>query len=69
MILDIRYPIGLLFSVIGAMLLAEGVFGSVAPAAAAGNLNVDAWWGLVMLAFGAGMLIFARRRGRRSGRA
>jgi hypothetical protein len=69
MTLDIRYPIGLLFSLIGAMLLAEGVFGGAAPAAAADGLNVDLWWGLVMLVFGGSMLFFARRHAWRSGGA
>jgi hypothetical protein len=62
MTLDIRYPIGWLFSLIGALLIAEGVFGGAAPAAAADNLNINVWWGLVMLVFGGSMLVFARKR-------
>lgn len=65
MTLDIRLPIGLLFTVIGALLVAQGLIqGAVAGGAAAG-LNVDLWWGGVLLVFGAGMLLFARRRARR----
>ncbi|MGA9838615.1 MAG: hypothetical protein WBQ26_14975 [Gemmatimonadaceae bacterium] len=59
--LDIRLPIGLLFSVIGVML---SVYGIVAPTTIYDRslgIDVNLWWGLVMLAFGLVMLGFALR--------
>ena len=59
--LDVRAPIGGLFTLIGALLT---VYGFLAPAAVArpftkgGQINL--WWGLVMLAFGILMLLLAR---------
>jgi len=65
MTLDIRYPIGWLFSVIGVLLVAQGAFGGPAPTADVVDLNIDLWWGLAMLVFGGGMLALAQRHGRR----
>ena len=60
--LDIRVPIGLMFGVLGAMLAAYGMFFSD-PAIYERSLgiNINVWWGLVLLAFGAGMYFFGRR--------
>jgi hypothetical protein len=60
--LDIRVPIGLMFGVLGAMLAAYGMFFSD-PAIYERSLgiNINIWWGLVLLAFGAGMYFFGRR--------
>ena len=60
--LDIRAPLGALFAVIGLLLAA---FGAIAGAPGAW-INVDLWWGLVMLLFGAGALVLALRARRRS---
>ena len=61
--LDIRAPIGGLFTVLGAMLAAYGLFGS--PTGGSSNVasgtNVNLWWGLVMLVFGIALLALARR--------
>jgi hypothetical protein len=62
MTLDIRIPIGLLFLLIGALLMVQGLIVDHAPRAAGVALNVNAWWGLVLLVFGGAMLLFARRR-------
>ena len=59
--LDIRLPIGLLFSVLGSILV---VFGAVADKAIyerSLGINVNLWWGLVMLAFGIFMFVMGRR--------
>ena len=59
--LDVRVPIGGLFSVLGLLLL---VYGFLEPAAVhraftkGGQINL--WWGIVMLAFGVVMLLLAR---------
>jgi len=51
--LDLRYPIGILFLVIGALLAAYGFL--------AEGVEIDRWWGLVMVAFGGMMYGLARR--------
>ena len=58
--MDIRKPIGLLFLILGAILVAWGAFGGQA---AVGKLpfNLNLWWGAVLLAFGGAMTFFARR--------
>ena len=58
--LDIRLPIGLLFSIFGILLLAYGL---VRPAETQKSLglNVNLEWGAAMLAFGAVMLLLGWR--------
>jgi len=64
---DLRLPLGLLFAIFGVILIGQGL---LAPPAANGKslgLNVNLYWGLAQLAFGAVMLIFvliSRRRRR-----
>ena len=60
--LDIRKPIGLLFSAFGALLIAFGLLSNRAIYARSLDINVNLWWGLVMLAFGAIMLWLGRRK-------
>lgn len=59
--LDIRLPIGLLFSLIGATLALYGALGDRAVYARSLGVNVNLAWGLVLLAFGVVMLYFGRR--------
>src|SRR5271169_5325206 len=59
--LDIRLPIGLLFSVIGLLLMGFGVFGDKAIYQRSLGLNVNLAWGAVLLVFGAIMVLLARR--------
>ncbi|MEI8290693.1 MAG: hypothetical protein WCH99_14600 [Verrucomicrobiota bacterium] len=55
--LDIRWPIGLMFTLIGVLLTA---FGLVKKAESISlDININLVWGLVLLVFGAGMLIGA----------
>ncbi len=56
--LDIRYPIGGLFLVIGLLLVPYGwiVQGALTPITS----NIDLWWGVVMLVFGVLLLSLAR---------
>ncbi len=57
--LDVRLPIGLMFSIFGLLLAGAGL---VAPSQSASlGINVNLWWGLVLLAFGLTMLVFALR--------
>lgn len=58
--LDIRLPIGLLFSVIGLLLLVFGAFGDKAIYQRSLGLNVNLAWGAVLLVFGAIMLVLGR---------
>jgi hypothetical protein len=60
--LDIRAPIGGLFTVLGGMLAGYGLFASGrsgSPQLTSGA-NVNLWWGLVMLVFGIALLFMAR---------
>jgi hypothetical protein len=61
--LDIRWPIGLMFSLVGAMLVIYGLItGSDAELYRRSlDMNVNLRWGLVLLVFGATMLVLARR--------
>lgn len=61
--LDIRLPIGMMFTLLGAMMALYGlVTGSDALMYASSlGLNVNLWWGLVLFAFGVVMLFFALR--------
>jgi hypothetical protein len=61
--LDIRAPIGGLFTVLGTMLAGYGLFasGSGRSSDLSSGLNVNLWWGLVMLVFGIALLLLARR--------
>jgi hypothetical protein len=59
--LDIRLPIGLLFSVIGLLLVGFGAFGDKAIYERSLGLNVNLAWGAVLLVFGAIMVLLARR--------
>ena len=64
--LDLRLPIGLMFSIFGVMLVAYGLLSDAAIYARSLGINVNLWWGLVLLAFGLGMLWLAiRARGTR----
>ena len=58
--LDIRWPIGFMFTLIGALLIIQGLM--VGPSAKALDLNINLIWGIVLLAFGALMLLGASRR-------
>jgi uncharacterized membrane protein len=65
--LDIRLPIGIIFSIYGLILL---IYGAVADASIfqekSLGVNIDLWWGLAMLIFGIFMAALALRASRRS---
>ena len=54
--LDIRVPIGLMFAILGAILTLFGLVANAAIYARSLGLNVNLWWGLVLLALGALLL-------------
>jgi hypothetical protein len=67
MALDLRVPIGLLFGLLGLLLAGYGLVSDPGIYQKSLGINVNAWWGVVMLAFGLGMLGLAWRAGRRGG--
>jgi hypothetical protein len=60
--LDLRLPLGLLFTVLGAVLAGAGVLSD----ARAHGVNVNVWWGVVLILFGTGSLALAGLRRRRA---
>jgi len=60
--LDIRIPIGLLFGLLGLLLVGYGVLGDPAIYQRSLGININLDWGAVMGAFGLTMWIFGRRR-------
>jgi hypothetical protein len=60
--LDIRAPIGWLFTLIGALLVGYGLLTGASSTHAAGGLNINAWWGAVLAVFGIAMLLSTRQR-------
>lgn len=66
--LDLRVPIGGMFATFGAMLTLYGLVSDRAIYARSLGVNINLWWGLVLLAFGLVMLWLAlRARGKRAG--
>ena len=65
MTLDLRVPIGMLFGLVGALLTVYGIFSDPAIYQTSLGINVNLWWGLVLLAFGLVMLGLAIRSGRK----
>lgn len=61
--LDIRLPIGLMFAIIGALLLAFGLLtaGEAQIYTRLLGVNVNLWWGLAMLLFGIVMTVLGKR--------
>ena len=60
--LDVRIPIGGMFTLIGTIITIYGLVSDkkIYEEHSLG-ININLWWGLVMLAFGVFMLIMARR--------
>ena len=64
--LDIRIPMGVMFTVLGVILSGYGLVPNADLYARHSlSINVNLWWGLVLLAFGLGMLYLSRRAARR----
>jgi hypothetical protein len=62
--LDIRTPIGLMFTVLGFILTGAGLFTSGEIYRRSLGINVNLGWGIVLLLFGAVMLAYGLRSGR-----
>jgi membrane-bound ClpP family serine protease len=66
MSLDIRTPIGYFFTLIGIVLMVFGALsGPEMYEQHSLGINVNLWWGLVLLAFGAYMLAMALAAGKK----
>jgi len=61
MSLDLRLPIGLMFSLFGVILTGYGVLSDRAIYQRSLGINVNLWWGIVLVAFGALMLLLVSR--------
>jgi hypothetical protein len=59
--LDLRYPIGILFSAIALVLIVYGLVSDPAIYAHSLGINVNLGWGCVLLVFGVAMLAAGRR--------
>jgi hypothetical protein len=59
--LDVRIPIGGMFTVIGGLLAIYGLVSDKAMYSRSLDININLWWGLAMLVFGVLMLMLARR--------
>jgi uncharacterized membrane protein len=59
--LDIRLPIGMLFTIFGIMLIAFGAFSNPALYVQSLGININLNWGVVLLLFGAIMLFLGAR--------
>ena len=60
MTLDVRTPAGVMFVVLGAVLVAYGLAGDAAQYQRSLGVNINVGWGIVMVAFGAGLLLWRR---------
>jgi hypothetical protein len=59
--LDIRLPIGMLFTIFGIMLIVFGAFSNPSLYAQSLGINVNLIWGAVLLVFGAIMFFLGAR--------
>jgi hypothetical protein len=57
--LDVRLPIGLMFTIIGVTVAGYGLLSDRSIYDRSLGINVNLWWGLVLLAFGIAMLALA----------
>lgn len=59
--LDIRTPLGVMFTILGLLLAGFGLVSDRAIYQRSLGIDINLWWGLVLLVFGAAMLWFGRR--------
>jgi uncharacterized membrane protein len=63
--LDIRLPIGIIFTIYGTLLVVYGALADPAIFANSLGINIDIWWGAAMLVFGLFMMLLAFRASHR----
>jgi hypothetical protein len=59
--LDIRLPIGLMFSLLGVLLTGFGLISDKVMYRRSLGININLWWGLTLLIFGLVMFIYGRK--------
>ncbi|MFA5263410.1 MAG: hypothetical protein WC378_06255 [Opitutaceae bacterium] len=59
--LDIRFPIGYMFSLVGLLLTIAGLTGDSASLKRSLNININLYWGMFLILFGVVMLVMAFR--------
>jgi hypothetical protein len=59
--LDLRIPIGLMFGVIGIILMIYGIFSEHSIYDRSLKININLWWGIMLFGFGIVMLLLAMR--------
>ena len=64
MSLDVRWAIGGMFAITGALLVIYGLISDPAIYEKSLGINVNLWWGIVLFVFGLLMLVFAYRGSR-----
>jgi hypothetical protein len=56
---DLRYPVGMMFSLFGALMAGYGLFGDSKLNERSLGININLWWGCVLLIFGLVMYTLA----------
>lgn len=65
--LDVRVPIGAMFAADGVVMAVYGLIGKpTGEAAERIGMNINLWWGLLLIAFGSGMLAWKKFGGRKA---
>ena len=59
--LDLRLPIGLLFSILGILVFLVGLFGDASMYEKSLGYNVNLWWGMASLVFGLIFVYLSRK--------
>jgi hypothetical protein len=67
--LDLRWPLGIFFTLAGLVLVREGLVAAPQVAAKTLGINLTLYWGAVLAVFGALSLGFALRHTRRTKRS
>lgn len=67
--LDVRTPLGAMFTILGALLALYGATtrGNATMYATSTGIDINLWWGLALLVFGIVLLLLARRGARAEG--
>jgi hypothetical protein len=59
--LDIRLPIGGLFSILGVLLAGYGLVSDRGIYVRSLGINLNLWWGVALMVFGVVMIVLGRR--------
>ena len=62
---DLRFPVGLMFTLFGLILTGVGAFGDPALVKVSLGINMNLYWGLALLVFGLACLTLALRAKKR----